>query len=498
MIDYHQFCQIKDLHERQGLKAAQIAGALGLDPRTVAYWLGQERFRPRNATPRPSKLDPFKPQIRQMLEHYPYSAAQLLQRLREQGFEGGYSTVKAYVRTVRPKRQPAFLKLAFAPGECAQVDWGSFGSVRVGQTSRRLSFFVMVLCYSRLMYVEFTVSQTMEHFLACHQHAFEFVGGVPHSVMVDNLKSAVLTRALGQAPVLNPKYAAFAEHYGFRIVPCNVGKGNEKGRVENGVGYVKKNFLAGLDLADFSMLAPAAKHWLDTVANVRLHGETRKLPVEVWQREKSHLSPLPLHPFDIATVSQVRASRQFRITLDTNRYSVPAHLAGQALTLKTYPDRLCFYHHNQLVARHPRSYDRHGDFEDPDHPKPLLEQRKKARDQKLFMRFLALSPQAELYYRQLEQRRLNPHHHVRKIVALSDIYSAEAVARAMADALEYGAFAADYIANLLEQRARFTPQESPLHLTRREDLLDLRLQPPNLSLYQETMPTADHPAEEPR
>jgi transposase len=493
MIDYHCFCQIKDLHDHQGLNATQIAGALSLDPRTVAYWLRQERFRPRQSAPRSSKLDPFKPQIVQMLEKYPYSAAQVLQRLREQGFAGGYSTVKAYVRTVRPTRQPAFLKLAFAPGECAQADWGSFGAVRVGQTSRRLSFFVMVLCYSRLMYVEFTVSQTMEHFLACHQHAFEFFGGVPHSVMVDNLKSAVLKRALGEAPVINPKYADFAKHNGFRIVPCHVGKGNAKGRVENGVGYVKKNFLAGLEIADFSMLAPAATHWLDTVANVRVHGETRKPPVELWQSEKPSLNPLPLQPFDIATVSQVRASRQFRIALDTNRYSVPAHLAGQALTLKTYPDRLCLYHHHQLVARHPRSYDRHGDFEDPDHPKPLLEQRKKARDHQLFLRFLTLSPQAELYYRQLEQRRLNPHHHVRKIVALSDIYSPEAVARALADALEYGAFAADYIANLLEQRARFTPQESPLYLTRRADLLDLRLQPPDLSVYQEPRPTSDQP-----
>ena len=493
MIDYHRFCQIKDLHDQQGLNATQIAGVLALDPRTVAYWLRQERFRPRKSAPRTSKLDPFKPQIVQMLEKYPYSAAQVLQRLRAQGFAGGYSTVKAYVRTVRPTRQPAFLKLAFAPGECAQADWGSFGAVRVGQTSRRLSFFVMVLCYSRLMYVEFTVSQTMEHFLACHQHAFAFFGGVPHSVMVDNLKSAVLKRALGEAPVVNPKYADFAKHHGFRIVPCNVGKGNEKGRVENGVGYVKKNFLAGLEIADFSMLAPAATHWLDTVANVRVHGETRTPPVELWHSEKPSLHPLPLHPFDIATVSQVRASRQFRITLDTNRYSVPAHLAGQALTLKTYPDRLCLYHHNPLVARHPRSYDRHGDFEDPDHPKPLLAQRKKARDHQLFLRFLTLSPQAELYYRQLEQRRLNPQHHVRKIVALSDIYSPEAVARALADALEYGAFAADYIANLLEQRARFTPQESPLHLTRREDLLELHLQPPDLSVYQEPRPTSDQP-----
>ena len=493
MIDYHQFCQIKDLQEREGLKASQIAAVLDLDPKTVTYWLGQERFRPRKSTPRPSKLDPFKPQIRQMLETYPYSAAQVWQRLREQGFAGGYSLVKAYVRTVRPRRQPAFLKLAFAPGECAQVDWGSFGSVRVGQTHRRLSFFVLVLCYSRLMYVEFTVSQTMEHFLACHHHAFEFIGGVPGSIMVDNLKSAVLKRALGQAPVFNPKYEAFSKHYGFRIVPCNVGKGNEKGRVENGVGYVKKNFLAGLDIADFSMLAPAVTHWLDTVANVRVHGETRQPPLELWPSEKPHLGPLPVHPFDIATISQVRASRQFRITLDTNRYSVPAHLAGQALTLKTYPDRLCLYHQTQLVARHPRSYDRHQDVEDPDHPKPLLEQRKKARDHKVFMRFLALSPQAELYYRQLELRRLNPHHHVRKIVALSDIYPQEAVARALADALEYGAFAADYIANLLEQRARFTPQASPLHLTRREDLLELQLQPPDLSLYQESPPRVDHP-----
>jgi len=491
MIDYHQFCQIKDLHAREGLKAAQIAGVLGLDPKTVAYWLGQERFRTRRSTPRASKLDPFKPQIRQMLEKYPYSAAQVWQRLREQGFEGGYSMVKAYVRTVRPQRQPAFLKLAFAPGECAQVDWGSCGSVPVGQTSRRLSFFVMVLCYSRMMYVEFTVSQTMEHFLACHQHAFEAFGGVPQTVMVDNLKSAVLKRALGQAPVFNPKYAAFAEHNGFRIVPCNVGKGNEKGRVENGVGYVKKNLLAGLDLVDFSLLEPAAKHWLETIANVRIHGETRTPPVEMWHREKPHLSPLPLHPFDIATVSQVRASRQFRITLDTNHYSVPAYLAGQAMTLKTYPDRLCLYYNHQLVARHSRSYDRHGDFEDPDHPKPLLEQRKKARDHQLFKRFLALSSQAEVYYRQLEQRRLNPHHHVRKIVALSDVYGPDAVARALNDAADCGAFAADYIANLLEQRAHFTPEASPLHLTRREDLLDLHLQPPDLSLYQDSTSSND-------
>ena len=484
MIDYQCFCQIKHLHEQQGLSASQIAATLSLDPRTVASWLTQERFRPRKSRPRASKLDPFKAQMIRMLEKYPYSAAQVFQHLREQGYGGGYSIVKAYVRTVRPRRQPAFLTLAFAPGECAQVDWGSFGAVKVGQTRRRLSFFVMVLCYSRMMYVEFTVSQTMEHFLACHQHAFEYFGGIPHKVMVDNLKSAVLKRALGEAPVLNPKYADFAAHNGFRIVPCNVGKGNEKGRVENGVGYVKTNFLAGLDIPDFSVLNPAAKQWLETIANVRLHGATRDKPLDLWHKEKPYLSPLPLYPFDIATVSQVRASRQFRMTLDTNRYSVPAHFAGQALTLKTYPDRLCIYQGDKLIARHLRSYDRHGDFEDPDHPKALLEPRKKARDQQLFMRFLSLSTRAEAYDLKLQERRMNPHHHVRKIVALSDLYGQAAVARAMEDACAYEAFAADYIANLLEQRARFTPEASALPLTRREDLLEVTLQPPDLSIYQ--------------
>jgi len=329
-----------------------------------------------------------------MLEKYPNSAAQNFLRIKDNGFDGGSTIVKDYVRKVRPPKTKAYLKLSFAPGECAQVDWGSYGSVNVGSTRRRLSFFVMVLCYSRMMYVEFTVSQTMEHFLACHQNAFDFFGTIPKKIMVDNLKSAVLKRIVGQAPVFNPKYFDFANHYGFTIAACNVGAGNEKGRVENGVGYVKKNFLAGLDIPDFAAIHPAARHWLDAVANVRIHGETRQKPVELFEKERSFLNTLPANAFDVATVSQVRASSQFRIPVDTNRYSVPAEYAGARLTLKTYPDRLCMYKDDKLIARHVRSYDRHQDFENPDHPKELLRQRKKARDQKIYMRFLTLSPNA--------------------------------------------------------------------------------------------------------
>ena len=177
MIDYQTYCAIHDHHTQRGLNAAQIAEALALDARTVAKWLAEPRYHPRHCRARTSKLDPHKPTIRRWLEAHRYSAQQLFQRLREEeGYTGGISIVKDYVRQVRPPRTPAFLTLSFGPGECAQVDWGSWGTVAVGETRRRLSLFVMVLCYSRVLYVEFTLSQTMEQFLACHQNAFAFFG----------------------------------------------------------------------------------------------------------------------------------------------------------------------------------------------------------------------------------------------------------------------------------------------------------------------------------
>lgn len=494
MIGFETFAKVKHLHEHHGLKAAQIARELAIDPRTVAKWLAEKQFRQRVQPKRPSLIDPFKDTVVRLLETHDFTARQIFQRLRDDGYPGGYSVVKRYVRKVRPPKTKAFLTLAFAPGECAQVDWGSFGTVRVGETSRRLSFFVMVLCYSRQMYLEFTVSQTMEHFLAAHVNAFAAFGGVPSKIMVDNLKSAVLSRAVGEAPVFNPRYLDFARHFGFSIAACGVRKGNEKGRVENAVGYIKKNFLAGAELPDFTALAPAAGIWLDTVANVRIHGETRKRPVDMLVEERPHLLPLPGNPYDISSTNLVRASSQFRVTLDANRYSVPARFAGARLIMKAYPDRLCLYHENQLIARHSRSYERNRDFEDPDHPKELIVQRKNARDQQLFLRFLGLCSNAKDYYRELDRRHLNPRRHVRTIVALAEIHGDEAVARALDDALNLHAVGADYIANILESRARKLPEPAALHLTRREDLLELEVELPDLSIYEDQIdPLEENP-----
>ena len=480
MIDYQTYCQIRHLFTEKRLGLRQIARELKLGLNTVRKWARRESFQRAPLPKRPSKLDPVKGEIIRLLEQHHYSAQQVFQRVKESGYQGRYTILKAFVRQVRPKPRPAFLTLHFQPGECAQVDWGCAGSVPVGSTCRRLSFFLMVLAFSRKMYLEFTLAETLEHFLGCHQHAFEYFGGVVRQVWVDNCKVAVLSRAASSL-VLNPRYLDFANHYGFQIRACGVGQPQEKGRVENGVGYVKKNFLNGLELSDFQIVNPAARHWLDTVANVRVHAQTHKTPQELFAQEK--LRPLHPLPYEAAVLETVRVNSQFRIKVDGNRYSVPCQYACRQLTLKRLPDRLLVYDKDQLVAEHVRRYDRNQDYELPDHVAPLLLHRKKAREQKLFLRFLALCPKAHDYYQQLEQRRLNPKHHVQKIVALSELYGVEAVARAMEDAFTYQAFSCEYIANLLQQRQHPPPQPGALHLTRQQDLLELELPAPDLSVY---------------
>lgn len=485
MIDFHSFQQIRRLRDHDGLTIAQIAGELGLHWQTVSKWEKRPRYERRQpAAPlvRPSKLAAFKGAIVRSLERHPYSAAQLLTRLKEQGYTGSYSILKRFVRTVRPKPAEAFLTLTFLPGQCAQVDWGSFGSIRVGNTRRALSFFVMVLCYSRRLYVEFTLGQSQEWWLGCHQRAFEFFHGVPQEIWCDNTKTAVLAHPRGGPPSLNPHYADFARHHGFTIKACGPYQPQQKGRVENAVAYVKKNFLAGLELTDFAPLNPAARVWLDTVADVRTHGETRQTPLALFAEEK--LRPLSAHPYDAAVVRPaVRASNRWRVVVDTNRYSVPPAYASSQLTLKLYSERLRLFAGELLVAEHVRSFERHRDFELPDHAATLLQDRQQARDQHVLLAFLRLSPPAQAYYEQLGERRLNVRHHVQKIVALAEIFGAEPTGRALTDAHELGAYGCEYIANLLEQRRRLRPEPGALHLTRQSDLLDLELPAPDLSVY---------------
>ena len=301
----------------------------------------------------------------------------------------------------------------------------------------------MVLCYSRMMYVEFTVSQTLEHFLGCHLNAFEFFESrVPARIMIDNLRSAVLQRTVGQAPVFHPRYADFARHHRSRIAPCNVGAGHEKGRVEAGVGYVKKNLLSGLDIPDFHALNPACRNWLDTVANVRIHGETQRRPSRCSAKNASSSGACPSSSTTSARCTPYAPRTASASTFETNHYSSrpstprpdsPSRLTPSAFasTTVTNSSRDTGEVTNATAT-----------LEHPDHPRALLEQRRKARTQRVLQRFVALTARADEYYQELALRRLNPLHHVRKTVALSEIYGVEATARALDDAFELGAFSA--------------------------------------------------------
>lgn len=485
MIDFHHYQQIHHLHTQEHLSLSQIAERLDLHPETVSHWIKRPRFERRQMPPRPSKLDPFRPDIARWLEQHPYTARQIWQRLRQQGYTGQYSIVSELVHKLRPSPAKAFLSLQFLPGQCAQLDWGHAGWMPVGSTRRRVSFLVLVFCHSRKMYVEFTLGQSMEQFLSAQQNALIFLGGVTTEMMVDNCKTAVLNHPLGGPVTLHPRYVDFAQHYGFTIKPCTPRQPQQKGRVESAVAYIKGNFLRGLELHSLESLNAQARHWLNNVANVRQHAHTRRTPDELFLEEIPKLRPLNLSQYEACNYLAVGVNNRARVVFETNRYSVPPAHANRPLTLKLYPDRLVFYNdHNQQVATHVRCYDRHQDCEQPEHVEALLAQRRQGRRQQQWVRFMNLSPVSEAYYQALEQRRENPRQHLLKIVALSEHHGVEATARALQDAFELQVFGSEYIANILTQRARHEVTPGALHLTRASDQLELELPPPDLSVYE--------------
>jgi len=495
MMTGELFIRLRQLYDHDHLSLCQISRVLNLNIKTVAKWAKRERWRSRPRVQRPSKLDAHKNLVVRLATEQGLSAVQILRRLREQGYAGGYTILKDYLSVVRPPRHPAFLTLAYAPGECAQVDWGHAGKLHIGGAMRRLSFLVVVLCYSRQLYVEFTLGQAMEHFLGALQRALEYFNAVPRSVLIDNMKTAVLNHAAGLPPVFHPRFLEFAQHYGFQPKACGVRQPQAKGRVENGVGYVKKSLLNGLELTGLTALNASAREWLDTVANVRIHSETREQPVVLFAKERSALLPLNPVPCDTSVSKPVRATHQFRIVLDTNRYSVPSEYASQRMTLRLSDQRLWLYIGQKLIAEHLRSYGQHQNYENPEHVRELLNHRRGALEHKRLQRFLALSSKAETFYRQLEARHLNARQQVQQIVALSEIYPLEAVARALEDATDLGAFRAEYIANILAMRARQLPEPGALHVTRRQDLLELDLPEPDLSIYEKPIKKGNLPHE---
>ena len=475
---------------RQGLSVRAIGRHLGVHRRTVRTALAASSGPQRRPAgrPRPSLLDPHGVYIRTLLERHPDLSAQQVWRLlkSEKGFTGGVTIVKQRVADLRPRVPRAYFSLCFAPGESAQADWGVWKAIDVHGTPRRLSFFVMVLAHSRLLYAELSLGEAMEHWLACHRHAFEFFGGVPEKVRVDRCRTAVCGLRPDGTPVITPDYAAFARHYGFAVDPCNAYSPNEKGRVESGVGYLRTAFFAGRDPAPLPALQEALRDWLVNEANVRLHGATGKRPADVFAAaEKARLRPLPAVPSECCVQKETTADSRFRVLVETNRYSVPAEFASRHVTLRRYADRIVVASpvDGRIVADHPRSYGRKQDVLITEHERSLILKTRHAVDRRLLETFLALGPAAESYLAGLQERRPDWRGHLRRINALAEIHGRDHTARVLADALEHNAFAADYILSILNARGRRQSDPGPLHLTRRLDLLEITVPEPDLTIY---------------
>ncbi len=363
---------------RQGISISEIARQTGHDRKTVRKAIHGELLpkRQKPGQPRVRKIDGYADYLQQRMAEGVYNARKLYREIQAQGYSGGLTQVILYIQPFRPPRQEkATVRFETEPGQQAQVDWGSCGYIDVDDRQKTLYCFVMTLGWSRAMYVEFTTRGDTGSFIRCHQHAFEYLGGVPREVVHDNLKSAVIERATGGAIRFNARYLDFALAMGFAPRPHQPYRPQTKGKVESGVRYVKGNFWAGLHFIDVDDINLQVRAWLDTVANPRVHGTTGERPFSRLPDE--HLQPLPVQRFDTSRISYRRVGRDCLVSYQRNSYSVPAAYVQQTVMVKETEDHrvVLVSATGDVLADHPLLRGHHQWSVDPTHyaglPEPL-------------------------------------------------------------------------------------------------------------------------------
>lgn len=317
--------------------------------------LAQVLGAPRAAASGQSCVEPYREVVTDWAEQGIQSKTIYQALVRNHRFGGSYSSVYRFVRALGLNAPKATVHLDFAPGEAAQVDFGS-GPVLVDRhTGEEVKtwFFLMTLCWSRHQYAELVLNQKVDTWLACHRHAFEWFGGVTGRVIIDNAKCAI-TRACTRDPEVQRAYAECAEGYGFKIDACPPRDPQKKGRVESGVKYIKRNFLP---LREFRDLADANRQlhdWILGEAGNRIHGSTHEKPLSRFTTEKPLLQPLPAQPPEAATWAKVKVHRDAHVQFEKCLYSAPFRLLGQTLWLKATAVTVRIYRDHELIAVHPK------------------------------------------------------------------------------------------------------------------------------------------------
>jgi len=273
---------------------------------------------------------------------------------REHGYTGSYAALHRYVRHLEAATPTAFVRLEVAPGEEAQVDFGSAGQRRDPVTGelKKAWVFVMTLSYSRHQYAVLVFDQSVRTWLRCHREGFEWFGGVPRRVVIDNLKAAIV-RALWHDPVVQRSYREFAEHYGFLIAPCRPRTAWHKGKVESGVHYVARNFLAGREPGYLHEDNAALRLWVEEVAGARRHGTTKEAPLARFRdAERAALLPLPESPYDLGVWKQAKLHPDCHVVVDGAYYSAPHRFIGQRLWVRSNGQDVVIFHAWERVASH--------------------------------------------------------------------------------------------------------------------------------------------------
>jgi transposase len=487
MIAPDVIVKIRHLYFAEHWKIGTIASQLGLHHDTVRAAIGADSFNRARREQSNQLTAPYVEFIRQTLKEYPrLRATRIFQMIRARGYAGGVSQLRRVVAGLRPSAQEAFLRLRTFPGEQAQADWAHFGEVQIGRARRRLSCFVITLSYSRALSLSFFFDQGLENLLRAHIVAFSEFQGSARVILYDNMKQVVLRRR-GEDVEFHPRILELAAHYHFAPKPCNPGRGNEKGRVERAIQYIRGSFFAARTFTTLDDFNRQARQWRDEFAHQRRWPEDDSRTVEdVFREEQARLLPLPAHRFDADLVVTASSGKTIYVRFDLNDYSIPPNAIGRELTLQISPTSVRILNGSVTIAEHRRCWDRHQVIENPAHRQALLEEKRRAMGSSPSGRLRLAVPESEALLDEAFRRGESIGRSTTQLIELLDDYGAEALRSAIRLALERETPRVSSIAWLLNQKRRSERLRSrPVDLGRRPDLADLHVQPHQPDIYDE-------------
>ena len=492
MIDDKTRAEARRLFFAEHWRVGTISAQLGLHHETVKAALDLVDPPRKDGTPRPTRLDPYVPLVRDTLAQYPrLVATRICAMLRERGWKGTESSVRRWIIRLglRPARaREAFFRLNVLPGEQGQVDWAHFARMEVEGGSRPLYCFVMTLSWSRATYAEFFLDQTQQSFITGFVHAVAFFGGTPRTVLCDNLKSVVLERQ-GDAIRYHPRILEMCGEYLTMMRPCAPRRGNEKGRVERRIRDMRTSFWPARRFRDVTDVNAQVSTWIRDIVHQRVVPDDleRRTVETALEQEHANLLPLPAHPFYTGRSLGITAAKQPYVRFDGNRYSVPHTLVDQPLVLDATTDVVRILHSGAEVARHDRCWGLHQVIEEPAHLQDLAEWKHKARESRDRDHLGTNVPGVRELMDRLARQGEVLGTATKRLWRLLDEYGCDELAAAIADVLDMASPSVGSVAYLLEKRRRAQGRKhvDPIHVPDRPDINDLRVDFPKLEDYDE-------------